>query len=306
MVEFTFDRQKFMQNLQAAMEQAGLKANELEQKAGVYAGYISRLKGEDTKLPGLDVIWKMAKVLGVSLGRLIEGTFERSTENLAYLERFIRELFRRTVEKELDWKPVHLSEVDAILEGKPMPSEKAGPFLEFDAFGGYGEKLGNGHKDTPFDGSAIQCGQWKVHSFELPSDNVWLNGPVFYTDFGENKTLYLSRVCGPALPFDVIDEDYADDTEGIGRWFEFIVKDNDSSGNESVMLCATYGQGFQLAHAGRELYEELCKHEWDYRIEDNVRYLIDGFMSRGQSQAAAVEVPSADTIPEVDTDELPF
>ncbi len=106
------------------------------------------------------------------------------------------------------------------------------------------------------------------------------------------------------MPWEVIDEDLSDDPDGVGRWYEFVVNDRNTNGREATLLCSTYGQGDQLAYAARELYEELCKHEWDYRIEDHVRNLIDGFMSRGQ--AASTQESTADEIPEIETDELPF
>lgn len=286
MVEFTFDRQKFMQNLQAAMEQAGLKANELEQKAGVYAGYISRLKGEDTKLPGLDVVWKMSKILGVSLGRLIEGTFGKYTENLAYLEQFIKELFQRTTAKELDWRPVHLSDIATMMDSSLIRTENAIPFLETVLPSDY-SVIPNQHENTPFGGSEIKRGHNRVYSFANPSGENWLNGACFFTDFGNGKILYLARICGTAMPWEVVEEDLSDDPNGVGRWYEFVVKYKSGKDIIATMLCNTFDQGDQLAYAARELYEELCKHEWDLRIEDNVRNLIDGFMNRGNTATTA-------------------
>ena len=301
---FTFDRQRFMQNLQTAMEQAGVKANELEQRAGVYAGYISRLKGEEAKLPGLDVIWRIAKVLEVSLDRLIEGSFERSTANLAYMEDFIRELFRATVDKELDWKPVHLPEIQAVLSGKQISADKAVPFLSMDIFADDGEMVPNRHEETPFGGSGIRCGKWRVRSLVFREADTWLNGPCFITDFGDGRNLYIARVCGPTIPMAVIDEDCSDDSDCVGRWYELVVNARNENGDNATLLCSTYGQGSQLAHVAGMLYEELCRHEWDYRIDDNVRLLIDGFMTRrkaGKTEPVASRAPLS-----LEEDVLPF
>ena len=298
-MEFIFDRPKFMQNLQSAMEQAGLKANELEQKAGVYAGYISRLKGEETKLPGLDVIWKMAKVLGVSLGRLIEGTFEKSTENLAYLEKFLQEVYERTLSGVMDWRPVHMNEINGLLMGKW--TGRYIPFIPYEGDSAFDEYRENPCKGTAFGGSGISGNHRKIKSFVLEGADVWLKDACFFTDFGRGRSLFVAQLCGEVDPWDV-DADSYENEKSVGTWYEFVVMtDSDYDDDRGTLICSTFGQGTELKFAAKTLFDELKQHEWDYRIEEPVRNLIDEFM-----QAKKPATPPAASFTAVETDELPF
>ena len=302
-MKLEFDRTRLLANLQARMDQKNMKANELEQAIGVYSGYISRLKSEENKLPGLDVIWKMAKALGVSLDRLIEGSFEKSQENLAYMEQFVQELFAQTMDKTLDWKPVHQKALEEVLAGGN--AEKYIPFINYNAGEDYVDRKEPACKDSDFRGTASANANRRVRSLDLPAEEVWLNSACFYTDFGDNQTLYIAALCGPVMPWDVDSDDYANGDDAVGRWYELVVVDDTSETDMGTLLCSTYGQGSPLVHSIRTLFQELSQHEWDYRVGDQARALIDRFMqkteSRKQLAATFAQPPVA-----VSEDELPF
>lgn len=307
-MELVFDRQKLMQNLQAAMEQRKVKANELETEIGVYSGYISRLKSEEAKLPSLDVIWKIAKYLKVNLMRLIEGTFERSTENLAYLEKFLQEVYARTLTGVLDWRPVHMNELNGNLTGQC--TSRYIPFIPYDQYNNYGEYRENPCKGTDFGGSGISCENRKVKSFVLEGADVWLKDSCFYTDFGRRRSLYVAQLCGEVDPWDVDMDDYQSE-KSVGSWYEFVVICDDDEDDRGTLICSTFGQGTELKYDAQTLFDELKQHEWDYRIEKPVRNLIDEFM---QTETPATKPKVAETpapapaagFTASEEDELPF
>ena len=65
------NREKLLGNLDDLLFMNAMTQAELESAAGVYTGYISRMKSDPRKLPALDVLWKMAQVLEVSLEWII-------------------------------------------------------------------------------------------------------------------------------------------------------------------------------------------------------------------------------------------
>ena len=105
------NREQLLENLNHLIGWQGLTYAELENAAGIYPGYISRMKSDPRKLPALDVIWKIAQVLGVPIEWLIEGTSGELDRESLYLRGFLQRLFDLTVEGRLSWHGTPLAQM---------------------------------------------------------------------------------------------------------------------------------------------------------------------------------------------------
>ena len=70
-----------------------MKIGSLETEIDISTGYLSRMskEGNDT-MPGIDLIWKLAQKLEVSVDSLVTGDFQRSNDNLFFIMRFLHTL----------------------------------------------------------------------------------------------------------------------------------------------------------------------------------------------------------------------
>lgn len=69
-----FDIQRLMDNINSIIQQKNIKIGEMESDIGVSPGYISRLtKKGNGAATSADLIWKVAKYLGVSVDFLMDG-----------------------------------------------------------------------------------------------------------------------------------------------------------------------------------------------------------------------------------------
>ena len=67
-----FDIQRLMDNINSIIQQKNIKIGEMESDIGVSPGYISRLtKKGNGAATSADLIWKVAKYLGVSVDFLM-------------------------------------------------------------------------------------------------------------------------------------------------------------------------------------------------------------------------------------------
>ena len=88
-----FDRSRLMNNITTLIKEKNIKIGELENSVGISTGYLSKMaKPENESMPGIDLIWKLAEKLGVSVDMLVGGDFSKSNDNLFYLVKFLHEL----------------------------------------------------------------------------------------------------------------------------------------------------------------------------------------------------------------------
>ena len=114
-----FNRQKLMENVNELIKEKGLKVGEVESAIGVSTGYISRLtKKETDTAPSADIVWKLAKYLGVSTDMLIEGDFSKATHNLQYMRNFVLKLKAMTDLNKLEWDTITIQDVDKALQNE--------------------------------------------------------------------------------------------------------------------------------------------------------------------------------------------
>ena len=266
-----FDRQKLLANISTLIQQKGMKIGELETSVGVSAGYLSRLSKEDNKtIPALDVIWRIAKTLGVNIELLIDGNFDHATENIEYLRKFIQKLFEKTVAGEMDWDSFNISAINAALHN--------------DGYVGIVEYNRNGPPYTPHDsdmrqlgydhGSEMSTDNRRIRSATRPKDDVVAADSCFRVPFGDHNILWLAKFAETMLSGD----DFDPGEPEIVEWYELSVEDARDEQSYPEGICNTLWTSASLLPDIEKLYQELKTHEYDLRIKQNVRQAIDAFM----------------------------
>lgn len=129
-----FDKAIFLDNLEYLIKEKNITARDIETKAGVSKGYISRLKKEGNKsVPGIEFILTVSALAGVSVEVLSSINLNQCSESEDYYLRFVDRLIEKTEKKEILWKaktlnefienPFSLRNNKAIIEKTPSLTE---------------------------------------------------------------------------------------------------------------------------------------------------------------------------------------
>lgn len=94
---------KMYNNIAALVKRRGIKMGEFESSIGVSAGYVSRLKNNNSS-PTVDFVIKISDYLEVSIDALLNYDMNSSTNNLDYLSDFVNRLIKDTDSRKLVWK----------------------------------------------------------------------------------------------------------------------------------------------------------------------------------------------------------
>lgn len=272
-MEFEFDRQKFLKNIQAVMEQRGIKANELEAGTGLYSGYISRLKGTDDKIPPLDVAWKIAKFLNVNMEGLIEGNLDVTAANLDYVRRFIQRLYTETVANKIEWLPTSITAIDYTMMGR---EKKWIPAMQYDENQDFGdcraddEALMIGHES----GSYLSLNHWRIRSFTRVYSSPWIEDTCYQFEMSPTETFYL-------MPYGCVihtdPEDY-DGSPDILLWYELVIVTKNEGGRTVTPVCNNLDRCQELTPDIERLYNEIKDNVSNFRVFAKARSAIDSFM----------------------------
>lgn len=99
------DTKRLIDNVYALIKSRNLRIGDVERKIGVSSGYFSRLaKNENDVAPGLDVVYKLAQILEITVDSLLNSDFTKSQENVAYLEKFIKKIVTDIESGKMDWE----------------------------------------------------------------------------------------------------------------------------------------------------------------------------------------------------------
>ncbi len=243
------DRKKLLDNLDDVIGWKAMTYAEVESAAGVYAGYISRMKADPRKLPALDVIWKMSQVLEVPLAWLIQGTIGDLEENILYVRRFVVRLSERTIGKTLHWQCFSSVQLRQICSGEK--SAEGVPFVE----------------KAP-DGTVIPV------SLAYPEMENRFEGDAFRASLDDSHDVLLCSLqfTEPAEP----------DEPGSGGmeqdWRELQLLDRNTR-ERRLIVCTSYGEENSIWEDLETLYYQLRKHVADLRLDDHLRQVIDSFMA---------------------------
>lgn len=99
------DTKQLIDNVYALIKCKNLRIGDVERTIGVSSGYFSRLaKNENDVAPGLDVVYKLAQILEITVDSLLNSDFTKSQENVAYLEKFIKKIVTDIESGRMDWE----------------------------------------------------------------------------------------------------------------------------------------------------------------------------------------------------------
>ena len=97
------DSKKIVENIQFLAKNKGIKIGELEKKAGVTVGYLSRFLNSESSVPKLDVIYTIANELGVNIDSLLSDEYISLNETDLYMVSTIYSLVKKTKERKIIW-----------------------------------------------------------------------------------------------------------------------------------------------------------------------------------------------------------
>jgi transcriptional regulator with XRE-family HTH domain len=267
-----FDKKRCISNIYFLAKDQGKKIGDIENKAGVSAGYISRINKDDNNTnPGIEFLTSVADELGVSLDALISDEFEALSPTQTYLVNFLERLIKLTQSHEIKWNRESERELDRVSmdeEGEPDHPLYA---LAWGA-------------DEPEYCSRFFTGA----DFSQCDDRYIPVGDGYNFSVGDDASVYLMKVrrdlYDPEIEFDV--EPFYELYLVQGKKVE-------------PLCCSTRPVGAPYATLLPKLYQNVADSYGKVDINQNAKDIIDAFMSRTESK------PFLD-IDEQDIDELPF
>ena len=100
-----FDKKTCMDNIYAIAKDKGVKIGELEKRAGLSTGYLSKLSKEgNTAVPGIESLSMIADALEVSIDYLISVNYRGLNNDEKYFSAFIEKLIKGTESGKIAWE----------------------------------------------------------------------------------------------------------------------------------------------------------------------------------------------------------
>lgn len=247
-----FDRTKLMTNIAALIKEKGLRIGELENKVGISAGYISKMtKAENESMPGIDLIFKLAQELEVSVEALVCGDFNKSNDNLLFLMKFLHSLIEDINIHRDEWR--QFTDYNALRTEYDLP---ALPMMAGTL------EVNMKEKESSFR---------YVSEFRLDA-NLTVTNDNFYA-FVSGIGLLLLFKLENHLP------------EGPKTEFELYAINIGSSDEQVIPMCSSLDSDGEIAPYLMDLYNCLLRHSKDIQISEETRSLINGYLrSRDPSE----------------------
>ena len=172
-----FDKKTCLDNIYYLAKQKNIKIGELESKAGVSAGYLSRInKDDNTTNPGIEVLVSIANELEVPLEILIRSNLSTLTGTDEYILRFLKKLLKDTDSDTLIWDKMLSNDLYSFIKG----TLDAGYYSSNPLFA------------AGIDPDFPEDGPWLVYNpIDDESFNVSKIKDFFYTKLSGLDTLYL-------------------------------------------------------------------------------------------------------------------
>lgn len=113
-----FDRTLFFDNISYLIKKHDLKIGEIENSAGVSAGYISRASKDEKSKPGVEFVMKIAELLQINVDTLLRADLTNATPTEKYLMSFLGKLNSDTITDSLDWIRESKEELNRLQENQ--------------------------------------------------------------------------------------------------------------------------------------------------------------------------------------------
>ena len=260
-----FNKSRFFDNISYLIKKHDLKIGEIENSAGVSAGYISRASKDEKSKPGIEFVMKVAELLHVSVDVLLQVDLTSVTPTEKYLISFLDKLNRDTMNDSLDWHretKAELNRVDWDRNGNashPLFSVQA-----FDESNEYDETAGETVRAV-----------FVSHNFDCRT--------VIYNDcynlrLKNGTLLYIMNICK------TYSSTAAPNTFAIEIWMH-------SPDECPQFLCDNKGVS-AISHFIECLYTSVSENMRHPKINKDLQYVIDAFMHNDIE-----DDPSVDDIP---------
>ena len=172
-----FDKKRCIETIYALAKSKGLKIGDIEEKAGVSKGYLSRINKEDsTSIPTIDLLASIAGQLDVGIDFLVNYPLGTLSPNEEFVFQFIDKLTTATTTGKMEW----ILEAEGLLRADTNTPVK--------------NPLVHVTKDTPdggdtwYDTHAYTSGIYSNGSVEIIGDCYYASLP------GSSATVFLNSV----------------------------------------------------------------------------------------------------------------
>lgn len=267
-MEKEFNKQVLLDNTAFYLKERNLKIGELEAEVGVSPGYISRINKDSNAKPGVDFVYNVAQVLGVSIDTLLNVSMTEITPTERYLISFLEKLKADTAADKLDWARDSKDFLDRLEPDYDGDVEH--PLFHYRTFQEEGE---SGYPEE------VSRVVFISHSFDV---HTAIHGDCFAQRLKNGTYVYLMNVSKSV--YRVGDKD----AFALEVWMW-------SQENKLQFLCSDKYNA-PLADAIHDLYGTIIDFAKHPKVKNNLKYVIDAFMRDDLSD---------DPPPSLD-DDLPF
>ena len=277
-----FDITRFINNVNSIIAIKGYKVGDVEKKAGVSVGYLSKLISRGSEGgPATSITVNLANVLGVSVEQLVEGDYSKVDSGLATLMEFIDKLNLDTDNSKLEWTSYKIYQINEMLDKEYYDEEYIEQFIPF--------MVHKKEDDLPFkdvinehDISKDKGKYFQITSFENPDLKVYCAGPAFYTNLDLDTRVWLIKGCAITSK-NIIERFYemyiskrTIDQETLGYY-------GDASDAYYWVKNPLYSTLKKLEVVNKNveiLYETLLRHDNDFKMSEEVKKAIIDYLEK--------------------------
>lgn len=242
-----FDKDNCFVNIRFYMKQKDEKIGQIEKKAGVRKGYMSRLdKPDNTTDPSIQFVATAARMLDVSLDELLYGHPTEMSEAESVVHDYLRDLLEDTKAQKIRW----VKERDGILD--KFHNLYTGPSITHPLL--FYDEINLDSDGTPM---LVRYG-----SLFYPDRQVNVDGKVFWANMpGMENVVYLVPCA------------FEDDKENK-RFFEVYLTDNEG---KATGVCNTRQVHPSILAVFNELYKAAMASSENVFVDDIVRSIINQY-----------------------------
>lgn len=249
-----FDKDNCFNNIRFYMGEKDVKIGQIEKRAGVRKGYMSRLdKPDNTTDPSIQFIATAARMLDVSLDGLLYGHPTEMTDAEKYIHGFLNDILSDTFSHKLRWR----KELDGILT--ELHNFYTAPPIQHPL-------LSEDVKNLDSDGTPYIM---RYVSQFYPDKEVYVRGDVYWTTLPgtENKIYLVPCAIDKDGESDKFYEVYLTDEEGIAKG-----------------ICTTKYIHSSVIVVLNELIKAAMASSVSVYVEDDVKGIIDAYRRKRSTQ----------------------
>lgn len=246
-----FDKKRCIENIYALAKAKGLKIGDLEEKAGVSKGYLSRINKEDsTSIPAVDLLASIADQLGVGIDLLVNYPIGTMSPNEEFVYQFIDKLITATTSGKMEW----IQETMGVLRADTNAPVK-NPLV-------FVTKNYSDEVDVWYDTHDYTSGFFSEGSTEIIGDCYYASLP------GSNATVFINSV----RYFIPKEGGRFSSTESFDAIEVYLVT------NGVKPICTTYYVCDEIKKAVKDLYTAVSSAPSHIGLEHNTKAVMKSFM----------------------------